>query len=140
MPSESAVHLGHNLSTVNKESIVKGANSDFWRSYNIFLANFGHLYAHLKNKLFVQYCCYFYGAPLWDFSSNGVKDLCISWRKALRNLWGVPYNTHCNIITALAGQRPLLVNLKKRFCRFINKCYGTENLIVRSVYSTVDPL
>ena len=134
MPSESAVHLGHRLSTINKDSIVKGANSEFWRSYNIFLANFGHLYSHLKNKLFVQYCCYFYGAPLWNLSGNGVKDLCISWRKALRLLWGVPHHTHCNLITAVAGQKPLILNLQNRFCRFMYKCSKTDNLIVKSVY------
>lgn len=133
MPSDSAVHLGHKLSTVNRDSIVDGANAEFWKSYNIFLANCGHLYSHLKNSLFTQYCCYFYGAPLWNLSSKGTNNLCISWRKALRQLWGVPHHTHCNIITALAGQKPLLINLKNRFCRFINKCVNSMNLIVKNV-------
>ena len=133
LPSESAVHLGHKLSTIVKDSIVKGANSDFWKSFNIFLANFGHLYSHLKNKLFVQYCCYFYGAPLWNLCGNAVHDLCVSWRKALRMLWGVPHHTHCDLIAALSGQKPLLLNLKERFCRFVNKCNNTFNSVVKTV-------
>lgn len=133
LPSETATHLGHKISVVDKDSIVNGAKADFWCSFNIFLANFGHLYSFIKNKLFVQYCCYFYGAPLWNLYGEGVNSLCVAWRKALRNLWGVHWQTHCNLITGLSQQLPLQLSLETRFCKFINKCLRSENDIVKSV-------
>jgi exonuclease III len=141
-PSESAVHLGHRLSPTCRDANVNTAKAEFWRSYNIFLANFGHLCSSIKNKLFVQYCCYFYGAPLWNLNGKGVSDLCTSWRKALRNLWSVHYQTHCDIIIGLSGQLPLILNLQARFCRFITKCLQSQNDVVKLVsqFAICNPL
>ena len=132
-PSVSATHLGHHISTVDKDGIVHGAKNDFWRSFNMFIASFGHIYSFIKNKLFVQYCCYFYGAPLWHLYDEGVSSLCTAWRKALRILWGVHYQTHCNLITGMSQQLPLLINLENRFCKFINRCLQSDNDIVKNV-------
>ncbi len=59
----TADHLGHRLSTTDKTSMITTAVSSFWKSFNPFMANFGCCYSVLKNKLFKQYCCFFYGAP-----------------------------------------------------------------------------
>ena len=34
----------HSLCTIDRNSIVRAANSQFWRYFNIFRADFGHLY------------------------------------------------------------------------------------------------
>ena len=131
--TDNAIHLGHHLSTKCRDSVVNSAKGDFWRSFNLFMANFGHLSSFIKNKLFVQYCCYFYGAPLWYLSGNGVSDICTSWRKALRCLWGLHPQTHCDIVIGLSGHVPLLLNLQNRFCKFLSKCLGSKNVIVNYV-------
>ena len=59
------------------------ANAQFWRSFNIFKADFGHIKSSLQCTLFKQYCCSFYGAPIWQLRSNAVMNICTSWRKAL---------------------------------------------------------
>ncbi len=79
--ANKAVDLGHTLSTEKKSSLLYAAITQFWSSFNLFKADFGHI--HLC-KLFKQYCCSFYGAPLWLLSSQGVSDAYIAWRKALR--------------------------------------------------------
>ncbi len=40
--------------------------------------------------------------------------------------------THCDIITALSGQVPLLSNLKVRFGKFFRKCREHKNKIVKA--------
>ena len=59
-----AMHLGHSIS------------SDFWSNFNIFRADFGHLFSRLKNVLFQKYSCVFYGSPLWPLEGTMIKSLC----------------------------------------------------------------
>ena len=66
-------------------------------------------------------------------NGKGVSDWCTSWREALRCLWGLNYRTHCDIVTGLSEQLPLLLNLQLRFCKFINKCLVNENEILKFV-------
>ncbi len=54
--------------------------------------------------------------------SDVVEDICVAWRKALQTVYKVHPVTHCDIITALSGQVPLLSNLKARFGKFFKKC------------------
>ncbi len=131
--SESATHLGHCISSIYRDSIVCTAKQKFWQSFNVFRADFGHIYSFLKCKLFNQYCCSYYGSPLWPLEHNSVRSLCTDWRKALRMLWNVDRKTHCDIITALSNQVPLMLNLQRRFMRFIEKCLSSENCIVRII-------
>ena len=49
--SDNAVHLGHNISTSDRDSMISAAKRAFWKSYNIFVSNFGHLYALLENSV-----------------------------------------------------------------------------------------
>ena len=34
--SDNAVHLGHNISTSDRDSMILAAKKAFWKSYNIF--------------------------------------------------------------------------------------------------------
>ncbi len=57
--SESVSNLGHNVSTNDKDSIAKSAKTSFWRRFNPFRCDLGHIYSFIKCKLFQQYCCSF---------------------------------------------------------------------------------
>ncbi len=52
--------------------------------------------------------------------------------KALRTIYKVHSATHCNIITVLSGQVPLLSNLKAKFGKFFKKCREHKNKIVKA--------
>ena len=82
----SATHLCHFISCTDKKSIVKSAKSCFWGSFNICMSDFGQLSNAVKCKLFKQYCCSFYGSPMWSLKSTVVESMCVDWRKALRSL------------------------------------------------------
>ena len=130
---DSATHLGHFIASTDKKSIVKSAKSCFWRSFNICMSDFGQLSYIVKCKLFNLYCCSFYGSPLWSLKSTIVESMCVDWRKALRSLWRVDSRTHCDLITAVSNQIPLILSLKKRFIKFISACLSTSNCIVKII-------
>ena len=131
--SEKAVHLGHTISTTDRDCITMAAKNSFWKCFNTFIANFGQLYCRIKIKSFNQYCCSFYGSPLWYLNGAAVQSLCIDWRKSLRSLWGVHPTTHCNVITALSNQIPLISTLQNRFIRFMSKCLSSSNCILKLI-------
>ena len=82
--TSSAIHLGHRISSDDNECAISASVAQFWKAVNILRADFGTLYPYLQCKLFKQYCCSFYGAPLWSF--NSYHKICIPWRKALRKI------------------------------------------------------
>ena len=127
--SDNTVHLGHTISSSDRESISLTAKSSFWKSFNSFISNFGHTYSFIKCSLFKQFCCSFYGSPLWNLNGAGVQSLCVDWRKSLGSLWRVHPMTHCDVIAALSDQFPIKVSLE-RFIRFIKKCLSSSNSIV----------
>ncbi len=43
--SETAVHFGHHMSTKGKECTVNAAINSFWRSFNLFTSDYGHIYS-----------------------------------------------------------------------------------------------
>ena len=126
-------HLGHHISVNNRESIESGALASFWKSFNIFMSDLGHLKSWLKNKLFNQYCCSFYGAPLFNLESNCIHKICCAWRKSLRIIWSLPSMTHNLLITALSGNIPLLLSMYSRFLKFIVKCKNSKNNLLHTV-------
>ena len=116
---DSASHLGHIISSTDKKNIVK---SCFWRSFNMFMSDFGQLSYTVKCKLFNKYCCSFHGSPLWSLKSTVVESMCVDWRKALRSLWHVDPRTHCDFITPVSNQIPLILSLKFFIIKCISAC------------------
>ena len=53
--SDNAVHLGHNISTSDRDSMILAAKRAFWKSYNNCVSNFGHLYSLLKIGVFLHH-------------------------------------------------------------------------------------
>ncbi len=47
--SGTAVHLGHHMSTKDKECTVNAAKNSFWKSFNLFISDYVHMYSFLKN-------------------------------------------------------------------------------------------
>ena len=49
--------------------------------------------------------------------STVVESMCVDWRKELRSLWRVDPRTHCDLITTVSNQIPLILN-KMYICMF----------------------
>jgi len=49
-----------------------------------------------------KYCISLYDIELWLLSNDQINDLCISWRKCLHRIWGLPFNFHCYLLPLLS--------------------------------------
>ena len=131
--TDSVTHLGHTISSRDRDRIAKSANTSFWKSFKICMSDFGKLSCLIKNKMFDQYCCSFFGSPLWSLKGAGVQSVCTDWRTALISLWRVSPRTHCDLIITLSNHLLLFIALKKRFISFIDKCLASSNSIVKCI-------
>ncbi len=95
--SEYADHLGHRISTNDKESMCKSAIASFWMYFNMFMCDVDHTYSFVKHKLFKMHCYSFYSTPLWCLYGPAIRDLCRP--KSLRKVWNVPPQTHNKTIS-----------------------------------------
>ncbi len=50
--SETAIHLCHHMLTKDKECTVNAAKNSFWRSFNLFISDYGLIYFSFLNELF----------------------------------------------------------------------------------------
>ena len=125
-----AVYLGNMLSTLSDSEIVNEGIKQFNISLNIFLSKFGTCKVLVKNKLFTQYCCSYYGSQLWPLYNNDFKNVCTNWRKAIRRIWNLPYNTHCNLLPLISEQKPIEISLTNRFIKFLKSLLDSDNYLV----------
>ena len=129
----TAIYLGNMLSTLCENDIVKEGIKDFNVSFNIFMSKFSTCRVSVKNKLFNQYCCYYYGSQLWPLYNNDFNDICIKWRNAIRRIWNLPYDTHCKLLPLISDQSPIEVALASRFIKFAKYVLTSENNTVAYV-------
>ena len=128
---ENAMHLGNFISNNPSESVDYGIGK-FNSSFNYFMASFGKCQSSVKNKLFSQYCSSFYGSQIWPlYRSDLRRKICVNWRNALRRIWRIPYNTHCDMLPLLASQSPIDIQLYCRFLKFYRSLTESENSLVR---------
>ena len=128
---KKALHLG-NLISNNMHDTIDYGITKFNSSYNYFMSSFGKCQSSVKNKLFVQYCTSFYGSQIWPiYKKDVINKISIRWRMALRRIWNLPYNTHCDILPLISSQAPIEIQLKCRFVKFYRSLLESENNLIR---------
>ena len=93
----------------------------------MFMTDFGHIMRNVKCK---QYCWSYYKAPLLNPQGKHVTTTSTAWRQALRTLWRPSPLTYRDVIALLSESLPLVLVLKQRFFRFINKAMNHSSLII----------
>jgi len=133
---DSYSHLGHIISSnlVDDEDIMHRRNT-FVGQVNNVLCFFNKLDWFVRIKLFKAYCSSIFGCELWALDSNTVDEFCIAWRKGLRRVLNLPYNTHNYLLPLLTETLPVFDELCKRSSRFVVSCLFSKSLLVRSVAS-----
>ena len=56
-----------------------------------------------------------------------MNKISIRWRMALKRIWNLPSNTHCDILPLVCSQYPLDIQLKCRFLKFYRSLLKSEN-------------
>ena len=145
---ESEKHVGnivgsnHNIYT----EMIKNACNDIYSKFNLLIRQFRSVDKLILYKLFNTYCLSLYGCQLWKFSSSKIMEpLYVAWRKCVRVILGVPYNTHCNLLHLIVQDQSLDFKLHNRFIKFMhgicissNKCVALcANLLSMGSCSTV---
>ena len=95
--------IGHNVQDVIIEECIR----DFYVRVNILINMFSHTNCDIKYKLFKSYCMPLYGCQLWDFSKLHTEQFYTAWRKFIRRLMGLPYNTHCKYLNIIRDDIPV---------------------------------
>jgi len=116
---DSFEHLGHvitNQLTDNADILKR--RSDFVGKSNKVLCLFSKLSSLTKYRLVHLYCISLYGSELWLLSN----DLCVLWRKSLRRIWGLPFNSHCKLLPLLSQCLPLFDDICIRSLNVIKAC------------------
>ena len=94
---------------------------------------FSKVDSFVKTKLLYAYCNSFYGSVLWDLQRIELQCICSAWRIALRRVWRVPRDTHCNIVAALSNRLPLFDEFCNRTINFHYCCLKSKNIIIRNL-------
>ena len=69
----------------------------------------------------------------------------VRWRMALRRIWNLPFNTHCDLLPLLTSLSPIDIKLKCRFVKFYRSLVNSNNTLIKylsnvntfSCYSTM---
>lgn len=128
------MHLG-NIIDVNQSdsACIINRRNRLIGQINDVLCFFSKLDSYTKTKLLYAYCSSFYGSVLWDLQRFEIQRLCSAWRTALRRVWRVPRNTHCNIVAALSNRLPLYDELCNRTINFHYGCLKSKNCVIRNL-------
>ena len=94
--------------------------------------------ADLATKLFMSYCCSFYGSQLWDLSSIWFDAVCVAWNKAVRRIFHLPYNTHRFLLPYVVDGNPIRDQLLKRCVTFYESCDESKNSIIQLLVSNAN--
>ena len=77
----------------------------------------------------------YYGSCLWNLQHKLVDVFYTTWRKAIRRLFGLPRNAHCNILPLVAACLPIQSQLLNRCANFVNSCLNSNNSILKLLSS-----
>ena len=122
-----AEYLGIIFNTENNYNAIEEGITTFNVSFNSFLAKFNTCRISVKDKLFHQYCCSYYGSQLWPLWNSQFENICLKWRKAIRKIWELPYRTHCVMLPIIADAFPIEVSLECKFVKFVKSTIGSHN-------------
>jgi hypothetical protein len=86
---------------------------------------FKHLNYHVKFQLFKTYAVSMYGCESWNYKSLDIVSVC--WRKCIRQIYNLPYRTHCDLLPFVTESLPIEFEIVCRFVKFIQKCCRHEN-------------
>ena len=135
MNSSSHLHISGHIVTnqlIDNVDIMNRRNNCVGQVNSVSFC-LSKLNASVRYKLFQSYCMSIYGCELWSLTNDKIDDLCISWRRSLRRIFGLPYDTHCYILPLLGQYLPLFDEICSRSLSFIKTCVQHKSKLIRAV-------
>ena len=99
-------HLGNMIGqNCNRIQLHNNIN-EFNAKVNMINSHFHYVHNDILYKLFKTYCMPLYGSQLWDHGNKEINKFYVSWRKAIRKLFDLPYRTHCDLLPYICDDCP----------------------------------
>lgn len=134
--ANSYLHLGHSITTdLSDDDDIANSRFNFIGQANSVICFFGKLDPFVKFKLFRAYCTSFFGCELWSLSNEKINDVCVTWRKAVRRIWGLSNITHSYLLPFICGCLPLFDDICLRSLNFFRSCALHPSSLIRFVAS-----
>ena len=129
--------LSHNLSD---EIDVKVKQGHFYGFVNTLCTKFECVLGdiNLATKLFMSYCCSFYGSQLWDLSTTWFDAIGVAWNKAVHRIFQLLYNTHRFLLPYVVHGNPIWDQLLMRCVKFYESCDESKNSIIQLLMSNAN--
>ena len=125
--SDSSIHLGNvigpNISTKREESSIILILIEN-RKTNVLLSSFQNVGTNCLYKISISICMSLdlYGCQLWDVSHKYTNKFYVSWRKAIRSMFNLPYRTHSCLLHLIINDLPVDGHIQLRmFFNCMNK-------------------
>jgi hypothetical protein len=127
------VHLGHtiNCQLDDSDDIRYRRNCLIGQSTNA-LYYFNKLALLVRTKLFQNFCNSMYGCELWSSADRIIEEFCVAWRKSLRRVLNLPYDSHGYLLSLLSGTVPVFIEICKRSARFTSSSLNNRSILVQS--------
>ena len=132
--SDHICHLGHKLFANVTRFDLEGITATFYKQFNNFRSKFAGVPSFVQSELFHVYCSSFYGYLLLPLDKC-IKKLQIVWRKSMRQVWKLPYRTHCQIVSNLSSKLCEFHMLIKRNLNFALKCINHSIAFVKYLFT-----
>ena len=130
---DSEIHIGNYICTDRRDDTipVNNACNDMYAKLNLLYCQFSKCSPCVLYTLFNSYCMSLYGSQLWNYENTSVMEfLYIAWRKCVRRIFKIPYNTHCKLVPLICQDTSVQLKLQKRFLRFFVNALKSDNSIV----------
>ncbi len=127
-----AKHLGNWITnTLDNSKDCHEKKCHFIGSVNKLMNKFARSPYPVKRKLFLTYCLSFYGSQAWVLSEKCVTDVHITWNKAVRRVFGLPYSTHTELLPRILKDKGFIHSLHLRSARYIHAGLLSKNPLVQ---------
>jgi len=113
--------------------ILQSGNIFYIGLVNNTLCYFGKLSSSVKYNLFHAYWTSYYECELWSLSNSNVNEFCVAWRKSLRRVWGIPFQTHGVLLPLLSQCLSVLNEICQRSLNFGRSCIRHESTFVQFI-------
>ncbi len=120
-------HLGNPIGHNSDAVCIDRAISDLYAKTNMIMCHFSYCSYQIKYQLFRTFCMPLYGCTLWNFTGNNINRFYTAWRKCVRRIIGVPYNTHGRYLHEICEDDPIIVQLLSRFIKFVKTIVKSDN-------------
>ncbi len=125
-------HLGNIIGS--KKQQIHDCICTFNSKLNMIYSHFKHVDQDVLYGIFKTYCMPLYGSQLWDYNNKYVDSFYVAWRKGVRRLFNLPYNTHCNLLPYICNDLPPTFQLYRRVISFLKGLSVSHNLLSSMCY------